>query len=338
MIHSPIRIRRSLFLLFAILFIFPQVIWAQSYDGEAASSKIEFATAADTIYLYLNRNFDELIKLTDEKAITVAPSNHTLFVFGRNFPEEVYPVSVDSGQTVRIRLPELSKPESIPVEKLAAYKRVIWNANLVIEPRPGTTVHINNEPARTGLIAKTVPPGNHLITYYSRSGKKSTAFVPVQRHRLSFVSQYPLRSDIDRFKYTLPGQVQYYRGERLKGSLMMGGTAFFTVASVTNYILAHSARKDFDGLRIRYHNITWDEQEALEMGNRLDELRGTVNNRRKRGNLFLLATALLYSINLLDVNSEPKNGYSKVNLLNPENNLNLDLNEQSASLSLRFNF
>lgn len=333
------------YLFFAFVF-YPSIIFAfqasnQSNNSESDSVKtsiINFETEADTVYIYLNDNYDHLIILTEDKRLELEQGDYKLFIFGKDFPEREYYLQVGSDTNRTLILQQSKRDATDESSKRAAYARLKWNANLIIESDRETSVKINGEHLNYGFVRENLPSGTYRVEFEFIDGKSYSRFITVQKHRLSYLNHYFLPVENNAKAYSLfPGASQIYKKEYLKGVTALTLTGLAIGLGASNRSTFNTKKSEFYSLQERYRNTT-DESLALEFGNRLESMKKDVNRYQTRSNVFFLVAGVVYALNIYDAFQKPKNGYRRTDSTNPFRNLEVNVSDQYLSFSLTMDF
>lgn len=300
---------------------------------------IKFNTKADTIFIYVDKNYDRLVTLTTNKKLSLNVGEHWFFVFGKNFPEHEYFINIKEDKTITLALPPLRKFHDWWSSSRSAYASLRWNANLVIETDRETSVWIDNELIGNGFIKQTLPAGTYRVSFRrTHREKRKSIFVTVRKHRLSYIKYFFLPSATVAKDYAFwPGASQLYKHQYLKGSALMLTTALAAVLGVSSNSKFLSRKQEYYRVRKNYL-VTSDEHLALEYGNRLDELNNSTKKYQRRRNLFLITTGVLYVLNIYDAFQRPRSGYRRSDILNPFKDFRISLSDNNLSLAIKMRF
>ncbi|MDY6994599.1 MAG: DUF5683 domain-containing protein [Pseudomonadota bacterium] len=312
---------------------------AQDFKKDSLGTGIvKFNTKADTIFLYLDKNFDELIKLTHEKNVTVSSGYRHLFVFGKNFQEKAYYLEVETDSTLTIQLPKVQENLRSDNSKIAAYAKLKWGANLIVETDHETSISLDGKPIGNGFAKLNLATGTYSLQFEHANGKKETKLVTVQKHRLKYFSHFFLPSKTKTKALSFfPGASQLQKDQYVKAGVAFTLTGIAVGLGVLNNSKFNNKKREFDQLRSLYSAAT-DEQQALEYGNQMDNVATTVDKFEQKRNLFLIAAGVLYALNIYDALQPPRSGYRRTNTLDPFKSFGIDLSNRNLALSVRIKF
>jgi len=298
---------------------------------------INFEVEPDTAFIYLDRDYSNVIKVLDGDSLKLSAGFHNLFIFAENIPERRIGINVEppGDQVISVR----KTGAELTSENYSAYASYRWGANLMILTDNETAISVVGTPNFSyGVIKAKLSPGAHKIRFERPSGKTYERFVEVTTYQMEIVEEYfkPLkaRSAIAGF---LPGASQFYKGEPIKGLsaiVLVGGS--IGAALHFNSRIA-SRENEFLILRRLYRESTI-EQTALELGNQLDDLGGEINGIKRRRNIFRAAAVVFYAINLFDAFREPEYGFAEVKTFDPFRDFSFNINSEGVEARVQFNF
>jgi len=309
-----------------------------SYVDSINTGIVRFEITTDTVYLYLNENYEQLITLTESKSLRLNTGYYKVFVFGKDIPEWETYLQVEQGETTSLYIPNPKKSKFEYSSTRAAYARIKWDANLIIETDELTSIWINDKPFGSELVVKNVPTGVYKIELQYNNGTRHTELVEIQQHRLTFLSKFFLPSEKNsKFYSFFPGVSQMYKQQYLKGGTAMVLSGLAIGLGLSNQSRYNSKKNEFNELYSKYLSIS-DENLALEYGNRLDEMKKTVNKYGIKRNIFFVATGVLYALNIYDGFQKPRMGYRRTNSIDPFNSLEVALSDRNLTVSLTVAF
>lgn len=299
---------------------------------------VKFNTKADTIFLYLNKNFDELIKLTHEKSVTVRSGYRHLFVFGKDFQEKAYYLEIETDSILTIQLPKVQENLKSESSNIAAYAKTKWGANLIVETDRETSISLDGKPIGNGFAKLNLETGTYTLQFEHANGKRQTKLVTVQKHRLKYFSHFFLPSKTQTKALSFfPGASQLQKDQYVKAGVAFTLTGIAVGLGVINNSKFNDKKGEFDQLRSLYSAAT-DEEQALEYGNQMENVATTVDKFEQKRNVFLIAAGVLYALNIYDALQPPQNGYRRTDTLNPFKNFGIDLTNKNLAFSLKFDF
>jgi len=305
---------------------------------ETGYGALQIHVDADTVFVYLNEDFEELIILTDSRTMELPEGRHRLRIFGETFPQtsEIVDIEKDEHLDITIRLFRRYRNLSNTRAMYAAYR---WGANLMVTTDEKTTFRLQGETRQFQEFQKmSLPPGVHRIVFSDPYGNVQHEFVRVNSYQLTHHSVYmqPRRS-VAAMKSIVPGYAQFYKREYLKSGLFPVLIGIGAGLSLNYHIRFQDTQKEFDVLSEGYRNVR-DEHDALRRGNLLDEKNETLTGYQNRRNISLLITGILYAVNIVDAFREPQGGFAKRHSFDPFRDFSINLDSQGVQVQAQVSF
>ena len=301
---------------------------------------VVFQTDADTLYLYINKDYNNLKVLTGEKKIRLPTGFHTFFIFAKNFPENEYLFEVKPDINRDFIVPSTAERDFSNSSTRAAYARLQWNANLIIETDRETEVWIEGKEYGKEFIVQDLPGGVYRVRFEHSSGRSHTELVNLQKHRLTHFNYFFLPSKkVSRTHSFVPGLAQIHKRQYIKAGAILAMTGIAIGVGISNNTKANTKIDEFYDVKEVYDRVRNNESKGLTYGNMLTELDATIHDFNRKRNTFYAIAGAIYMLNILDgLLREPKSGYRKTDILNPFRNVRLDIGGISAGLSLKLEF
>ncbi|WP_340105267.1 DUF5683 domain-containing protein [Rhodohalobacter sp. 8-1] len=317
----------------------------QSGEGEEAASdtlsqqvgSILFKVDPDTAYVYLDADYNQVIRIKDGDKLTLPVKKYRLLVFGKNVPERR--ISVDIENTVTDTVKVIYPRSRLSDDKYASYAAYRWDANLMILTDPETSISvIGSNYFSIGTLRAKLPPGVHKVRFELPSGKMHEKFIELNSYQLKTVEEYFKPSKPNAIVAgIIPGVSQLYKGQQLKGITALSLMGITTGLTIHYNTKIGTAKEDFNIIRLRY-DLANTEQTALMLGNQLDEIGSEVKGIRNRRNIFRVAAILVYAANIVDAFREPKNGFANPRMFNPYRDFSVDFNQEFVEARVQINF
>jgi hypothetical protein len=304
---------------------------AQSYG------MIHFEVEPDTAFIYLDRDYDRVIKVIDGDSLRLTTGFHNLLIFAKDLPERRINIRVQESEkkevAVRYFEAELTR------DNYSTYAAYRWGANLMVITDDETAITVEGTNYFTyGVLKAKLPPGAYRLRFERPSGKTYREFVEVTPYELLTVEEYfrPRKNTVGSAS-VIPGAAQFIKREPLKAvtALALVGT---TLGATIHYNSELAKAKDqFYSLESRYQEST-TEQVAFELGNQLDEANDRAMGIKRRRNIFRAAAVIFYIANLYDAFQEPDGGFAEDKAFNPYRDFSFDINSGRVEASIQFNF
>ncbi len=337
-------------LLFFIAFILPACLLlpgkVQGQQGKTPENRknfkmgeVTFKTDADTLYLYIDKNYRQLKVLTDDKTIRLPAGYHTFFVFGKDFPEHESYFEVKSDTISEYTIPPVGKKEFRNSSKSAAYARLKWEANLLVETDRETEIWIEGKFLGKGVAKATLPGGTYQVQFKDKGGQSQSKLVTVESHRLNYVTFFFLPSrKLSRIGSVLPAFAQFHKKQYIKAGAIVLLTGLSVTAGIINNSRAKGKIEDFNETEDFYNRIKNNEDLGIAYGERLETINYQIQTYHKRRNLFYTFTGVLYVLNILDAIITPKSGFRRTNTLLPFRNITPSVGSKNVNLSVKLEF
>lgn len=317
-----------------------QTAYPDSSETDTLSQKygfVHFEVEPDTVFLYLDNDYRNLIKLRDGETLKLSADYYRLLIFGKDIPDRILSIEVKESEvdTVGIRVPKTQSADN----KSPTYAAYRWNANIMLFSDSETLISIDGSDYFSyGSIRANLPPGVHRVRFESITGESYDVFLEVNSYQLKTYEKYfkPVKSAA-RFAGVIPGVSQFYKKQPIKGFsaiALMGITAGLTLHYDSKLA---AGKEDFMSVRQRYDQAG-TEQLALELGNQLDEIGSEVTGYKNRRNIFRVAVILVYAANFVDAFREPENGYARRRTFNPYRDFSVDFNPEFVEARVQINF
>ncbi|MGM0589433.1 MAG: DUF5683 domain-containing protein [Bacteroidota bacterium] len=331
-------------LFFFLLLLYPKVSYTyQSRDLAKSDSlltgTVYFQPEVDTVYVYLDKKYDNLITLVDHDSLSLPVGNHHLFVFGKRFIEAKYYLQIEAGEKEVLKLNPYESFEARVsyAAYRAAYARLKWGANLIIDTDNSTAISIEGEHKGFGSYKGNYPTGSYKLILREANGAEHKRILAVQKHRLRYYKEFfqPAESMAKSLSF-IPGASQIYKDQNWKAAGIISATSV-SAALLLNYQIKFSQKKnDFYKLWDKYDN-TGNEEFVVSLGDQVEAMETTVNNYERRRNILLLFTGLLYAFNIYDAFKEPEYGFYREKG-NPFKNFEIQFGEKHARLTFKIKF
>lgn len=334
----------SVFFLFQLLvisqgFAFTTSV-ADTTAGNTSSQKygfLKFEIEPDTLYLYLNNDYNNLITITDGTKIKVRSGVQRLHIFGNEISDEDRNLILAEGETHLISLEKHRLRRNDKVNTMyAAYR---WNANLMLFSDEDTEISVlHTEHYSPGFLKAKLSPGAYRVQFKSASGKVTERFVEVNNYDLKTEEIYfKPRKSIAVMAGIIPGGSQLYKRQTGKAALAFAGFGISTGLAIHYNQQMASESRMFNTVLAKYQDATV-EQDAFELGNQLDLLAGSIDNNTRNRNIFRATAIVLYIASFVDTFREPQMGFARKRAFDPYRDFSIDMQSDSvvAKLQLRF--
>lgn len=343
------RLRRLLinyllgFLLFAVSFDIGYAQQSAEPDTATADTvsqkygSVTFEVEPDTAFLYLNNKFDAPIVLTDGKVLELPEGSYRMHIFGREISDRRFTLEVveDEPQLLRLQYPT-SRDGSINNRMYAAYK---WGANVMVFSDEGTAISILNTGHESyGTLQAKLPPGSHRIQFRDERGRVQDRYVEVNAYELRTVEQYlkPKRGS-SIMRGIVPGASQLYKKQPARAAIAFGAIAATTGLAIHYNQKLGSGTDEFNSVFRDYQNA-FNEHDALQLGNQLDQLHQENKSLKRNRNIFRTTAILFYAANIVDAFREPEGGFARSRSFDPFRDFSVGVGEDivEAKLQIRF--
>lgn len=293
---------------------------------------------ADTVFVYLNEDYENPVILTDNHTMKLPEGRHRLQIFGKSFPEtsEIADIEKDGHLDISIkpfrRYRNLSNTRSM----YAAYR---WGANLLVTTDEKTTFRVQGETRQfQGIQKMSLSPGVHRIIFSDPYGNVQKKIVRVNSHQLRHHSVYmqPGRR-VAATKSIIPGNAQYYKREYIKSGLFPVLIGLGAGLSLNYHIRLQDTKRQFNVMSEGYRNVQ-DEHDALRRGNQLDKKNETLTGYQNRRNISLIITGFIYAANIIDAFMEPQGGFAQRRSFDPFRDFSINVDSQGVQVQAQVNF
>jgi hypothetical protein len=191
----------------------------------------------------------------------------------------------------------------------SSYPRIVWNANLVVHTDPYAEIYVGREVVGTGVAHVDLAPGVHRVTTVDPEGRARSRRVTVTDDRMVLSELYlrPYRPTY-RLLAIVPGGSQFYRGQRVRGSIAATVVAGLSFAAVRAETDVRDLTAEFEWVSFQYRSAR-SETTAWEFGNRADALYEDIGLARQRRNVLIGAAVGAYVVQVIDAIRRPPNGF-----------------------------
>lgn len=294
------------------------------------SSFVSFTFNADSAYLVVDKQYTDAVKISNGDSVLILHGQHILNLSTYYDKAPVKKIFIaGSGLTLDF---EFNEPETASINSLSdnfAAKQDL-RIDALIFTDSDSEIFLNDQFVGRERIGLNFNQEINVLRIENPNfGSKEIDLN--NEPFLQVIQPYkrPIRS-IAQTASLLPGFSQGYKRQYLKGGAFLLGN----LLSLNYYMNAadeYSLEKDrFDALVEEYATIR-NENDALELGNEIEALRGEIRDLDSRKNLFLGTTLGLYALNLFDAFiSKPRGGYRT-------NNFHIEF-EVDNEARVRFNF
>jgi hypothetical protein len=304
------------------------------YSGEHGFLRVQ--VESDTVFLYLNERYNDVIILTGDKTIEVEPGRYTVIVFGKSFPETRATVQIEGGDyhDLFIRIPSTIKNHR---EAFSTYARYRSNANLLIitDEETSITVTETNQTA-FGTLMTNLRPGVYRIKLQHIKGYTEDRYAHVNAYQLTTVESYlqPQRGTARRLSL-IPGGSQIYKKQYTRGTTFLALTGLGVgTAMVYDQLMKHE-KKEFDRIYPQYYDAE-NERIAYMVGSQLERIASRVDRYESNRNLLLIGAAIVYIINIIDAFMEPNIGFGRPGSFDPYRDVSIEFNRGSVGANISF--
>lgn len=214
------------------------------------------------------------------------------------------------------------------------------NANIIIVTDQNTEILYKGNSEGTGFASFNLPFGRHeFIIKNPDYGSGKLLITPNPARPLTVIQQYKKPSKNFARTYSfIPGLSQFYKKQKLKGSLLLTATGGFLYLGLKNQSRYNEESDYFDELVKQYNSAT-NETNASFLGDAVEAQQDVVKQIDNKRRFFLSSAILVYAYNIFDAfYSTPKGGYQQPNSLEFYLSGNSDLSMIQTNANIRYNF
>jgi hypothetical protein len=266
----------------------------------------------DLIYVVVNGNYKNYFKVNHGDSILLPIGKLELIIACKGRLDKKIKVDITEGYTTIYKVPKNNSSYSLNSLN-GSYLYFQYSGNLFIYTDDDSEILINAKNYGKGTSIYNLPEGRyHIKTIHPLSGS-SEAFVYLFEHRLKILEMWNKpRKYTAKLLSIFPGFSQYYKNEKIKGSLFLG----VTTAALG---LAYNYHQSFEKKNKRYldtlnkYRQANTEADALKLGDEAQAKYDEAKNEAENRDLFLYVASVIYIVNLIDGLNEPSSGYRDEN-------------------------
>lgn len=301
---------KLIFLYTTLFFISTLKIYAQD------SSFVHFSFNADSAYLVIDNEFDEIIKIQNNQAVKLLVGNRYISLGLPNKAVKKFYMMVlkDSTTSKEVTFDDLGLSIENLRNNFAA--AAFFEANIMIISEPDT--EIMYEDSLLGIGFTTFRSNDRFPEFQFKDNQGRISDISTKIYGQFTVLEHNVRPSkyYSRSVSFIPGASQWYKNQKIKSLGFILGTTGLSIS----YLLA---KNSYETEREKYYTIldtyqtSVNEIETLELGNKLEDDAHTLKLLDNRRRIFLGLTILTYVGNIFDsFLSTPKGGYSNPKPLN----------------------
>lgn len=150
---------------------------------------IYFEVEPDTAFVYLNYDYQNVIKVTDGDSLKLPPENYNILIFAKDIPERRVNLEVAESEvdTVRVQNPRAKSVD----DTYASYAAYSWDSNVMLFSDNETLISIDGFDNFTfGSLRANLPSGVYRVRFESLSGKEHEVFLEVNSYQLETYEIY----------------------------------------------------------------------------------------------------------------------------------------------------
>lgn len=323
------------FFISILLLATSSVVYSQDNETTDAGDWLIFQTEIDTFYVVVDLDFENPIHVKGD-SIQLEPGHHSLVM--------VHPEYRDVRSQLRIRENSrhqfaFSFSRKIGQDStLSSYKRITKGLphNITITSEPNSSIIIDDSTYGKGYVQADVGPFEHEIIIRhptARDRSKKIYIDPSGQKELSIYTKPKVFSSF--LLGFLPGASQFYKNQKIKGASITVATSIAIGIAGISHIKFRQRNDDYNSLETEYLRLD-DEQEALELGNQVQQKYDEAKQAATIRDYTLATTLGIYIYSMIDAfASKPRSGYR----LNIEPTTYFDsVNGQTAGLKIKINF
>lgn len=305
-------------------------------DTDKNTGIIEFSIEADSLFLYLNKNYRNRITITDGMSLRAPAGATKLEIFGSTIPDRIEYIFLRENRPYSLTLRDRFFREDELNPMYAAYR---WDANLMMFSEEDTEISVLYTDYRAnGALKAKLPSGTHRVRYTSSTGRVTERFIEVNSYQLLTDERYfKPRKNITVIAGIIPGGSQLYKRQPSRAAL-----AFGLVGATTGLAIHYNRQMGIDGRQFetavdRYRRANTAENATL-FGDQADKFAARVDSHRRNRAIFGVSAMVLYAAHIFDTFREPESGFAQRRTFNPYRDFSFDLQNDSifANVQIRF--
>ena len=293
-----------------ILFI-PVLLCAQSHDSvKTRYGWVEFESNADSLYVVADGHFRNALLITSGDSLKFKQGDYHFTFVNPHYWDEYLPIQVIANEKLTFLV--TFRHKIWRDHNRSGYKRITdgISYNLTLTTDPGSTIIIDDSTYGKHFIRTDVGPGYHTILVKHPTAidrKKRIHIEPSGQLNLHFYDR-PSKT-VSHLLSILPGASQLYKNQKLKGVLLMAGTAGVFAFSAGTVLRYNQTRSDYNNIHKLYEAGT-NEVMVKQYGLEAQHENKLMRSAAKMRNIAFSSALGLYIINIIDAYlSVPRSGY-----------------------------
>ncbi|MEJ2052422.1 MAG: hypothetical protein P8X42_00765, partial [Calditrichaceae bacterium] len=273
---------------FILFFTLP--LFAQQNDKkieEYGYLKLTTNIVRDSFYVQIDNNFENCKKIIEGDIIKLPVGTHKITAISYKHPDAAFYTNIKSGMTSHHRITFFNYYNNNKACGLSSYFRIVYGYNVMIYTDEESDIIIDGKKIDQGFAQIDLSNGKHTIeTRHAESGS-SIKSIEIDSKRLCIYRMYnkPLKSK-SQLLSILPGISQVYKGEKLKGSLILGTSLTCLISAVIYNNTYRNKNNKYLNSMEQYENAESISQ-AFILGNYAQDYYDKANDAAQKRDILL---------------------------------------------------